>query len=759
MMQKFMVLFALLLIGISSATYWDGQACSANTTVLTFDPGTMGGGAWNDWGAHTQKDGGQLRATTDVTVSAICDYTYVDASTVYVQDDAGNPLKNATTSNTTGTPCGQLQVNISSGSYFYVKTDSATASYHGAYLWPVTYSHAFTYANATTGTVNGGDNPTNWGPVWKINLTTNTTNTTACFSSVLSNATIHNVVNDTIGHSFTFNASVTDSAGGSNISAVSVSVVNGSCSQINNGTPANLFWARYNCSSVNQASAGYTVLFNASVSDSLSAYGTNYYPNNKPNLTQPVVAPNPAYNTSNFTCVNGTFTDIDGDVENVSARSWNWQRNGTLLSGYTASTLAVNFNTTDSITCNETTSAMNWTATATNASAAVVISASLSNATIRSTTDATSGHWFTVNASVDSDYGGSNITAVSVAVVNGTTIQMSNGTGGNTFWALYNFSSLNQGLAGYTFTFNASAVSASVSGSHNYPDIAPALGAPSITPGPGYINSTFTCNNGTLTDADGDIENVSARSWNWAINGSTIGGQTNQTLTAGNFGVSDLLTCNETTRMQNWTAAAASGASASVAVSGLTCAMPAAFVSKTSPTNASLINATSIMFAWNNMTTDDNVCNVTYMLCYNTSAGVLNYCYYNIAADNYTLTLPNGSVVQWDVLATNGSANSWYGSPYVFSIYIMGVQTAQSLKVGSIDTVLWNYWLQWGKLFVAVFVIGMASLMFTPLSSSAFASSIGLLTVCLLPPVLSPEYALAAGAVLVIGSLLRASGR
>jgi len=71
----------------------------------------------------------------------------------------------------------------------------------------------------------------------------------------------------------------------------------------------------------------------------------------------------------------------------------------------------------------------------------------------------------------------------------------------------------------------------------------PAVASASISPDPAYTDSTLTCNNGTVSDSDGDTVSLS---YKWYKNNTIISGETSQTLGSGNFSKGDKMKCEIT---------------------------------------------------------------------------------------------------------------------------------------------------------------------------------------------------------------------
>lgn len=119
-------------------------------------------------------------------------------------------------------------------------------------------------------------------------------------------------------------------------------------------------------------------------------------------------------------------------------------------------------------------------------------------------------------------------------------------------------------------------VSATTQQSQNVTSISLAtatLSPPTITPSLAHLNDTLTCNAGTFTQSD-DVENVSARTWQWFINGAAS--VTTQTLAAGTFAITDEILCGETATGLYWgdTASAVSSEAQVISIFYTTYTMP-----------------------------------------------------------------------------------------------------------------------------------------------------------------------------------------
>ena len=241
-------------------------------------------------------------------------------------------------------------------------------------------------------------------------------------------------------------------------------------------------------------------------------------------MSAPSITPNPAYTTSTLSCNPGSFSEPDGDTENTGARTYRWFKNNSVISGQTSQTLASsNFGASDSIICEQTATANNWPTVSTdktNSSELTISSSAPENATIDTYTDATNSHQFNITASVDDPDGASDIDYSNITIDTGSCAYLSNSTNANTFTVIYNCSSTTEGTATIKVGFRDSSnnqLNTSES-THDYPDAASSLSAPSITPNPAYTTSTLSCNPGSFSDPDGDTENTGARTYRWFKN-------------------------------------------------------------------------------------------------------------------------------------------------------------------------------------------------------------------------------------------------
>jgi parallel beta-helix repeat protein len=140
-------------------------------------------------------------------------------------------------------------------------------------------------------------------------------------------------------------------------------------------------------------------------------------------------------------------------------------------------------------------------------------------------TDAAIGHWFTANGTVTDYDNGSNIAKTNMSITAGSYVYLSNSTSGNNFYVKYNCTGTAKSTPAITIGFtDANGAYASNVSSHAYPDHAASLTVPSVT-AVLNTNSSATCTNGSYSDLDNDLENVSARTFTWYKNGAVESGQ------------------------------------------------------------------------------------------------------------------------------------------------------------------------------------------------------------------------------------------
>lgn len=500
-------------------------------------------------------------------------------------------------------------------------------------------------------------------------------------------------VNYTIGHSFNVSAGVTDLDGAADIALTNISTTEGSCVYASNVSSGNNLNVTYTCTGVYTSTATVIIGF----TDSASAYAdtapaSNAYPDNAPALTQPTITPIPAYVNDSLTCNNGTFSDVDGDTENVSSRTWIWYKNGIVIAGETANTLGTgNYSKGDNISCRETVFANNWTAyNATNISDNLTISNS--NPVILhklSFVNYTIGHSFNVSAGVYDYDGAADINTTNISITDGTCVYLSNSSIGNDFNVTYNctgtYTSTPTVFIGFTDLSGSYVETAPAS--NKYPDNVPSLTEPNITPTTAYVTTTLTCNNGSFSDIDGDIENETSRTWTWYVNGVLVAGETSQTLAPGSFLKHYNVSCEETVFAQNWTDYNATNMSANISIQNTPPTIPNQLFPPHESVQTQLYP--NINLTWNYSTDVDND-SITYDVCWGT-----------VIPDNcsttsglyYTLNGSFNVTYFWNVSAFDGENYSGQTPTWNFSMNESFTQTnGTEIQIGYATANTTPYW-------------------------------------------------------------------
>ena len=416
-------------------------------------------------------------------------------------------------------------------------------------------------SNLTPGNFSKGDNITCSasafdGFYWSaLNTSANKT----ILNSAPTGPTVDNFINATTSHSFTVNGSATDLDGGTDITTVAITPSLGTCVKLGNTSTGTLFTVQYNCTSTAAGSAAIMIGF----TDASSAYAnnssTNAYPDHAASMTSPTITPATIYTLTVVTCNMGLFSDIDNDTENVLARAYAWQYNGG-ATGITTATFdlgAYGANNSANVSCSITATNSTWAGSnATTYSANTTITPNYApKITIQNTfTNSTTGHSFTVFAGANDTDVGDSINFTNITTTHGTCAYVSNSSSGGEMNVTYLCTATTQGTTNITIRFTDTIVgnyNTTTSTNNTYPDHAPALTAPYITPALAHLNDTLTCNPGVFSDVDGDIENTSARAWQWHVNGVLTA--ITQTLPPGAFTTYDNITCTENSTNSSWT--------------------------------------------------------------------------------------------------------------------------------------------------------------------------------------------------------------
>jgi parallel beta-helix repeat protein len=279
---------------------------------------------------------------------------FTNTAGYYVQDLNGSNYYNTTIG---GLPAGNIWHEVINGSIWV--TGSRASEFSGLYYGDK--GIGYPYSNLKTAKLNG--NIIDFAPLTPFinyapgNITINTTNLSTL-------------------HGFNFTASVYDENGGSDILTAGVSSTLGTCAINSNMSVGNYFFIHGNCTTTLPLETNLTITFTDRSNSSINKSIIVVYPDHPASLTQPTLN-SPLYLFSIATCTNGSFSDIDGDTENVSSRTWKWYKNGVLQ---TPTTQSINLTTIsakpeDKIKCEEWVSANYWvTSNASNQSNEVEVS-------------------------------------------------------------------------------------------------------------------------------------------------------------------------------------------------------------------------------------------------------------------------------------------------------------------------------------------------------------------------------------------------
>jgi len=452
--------------------------------------------------------------------------------------------------------------------------------------------------------------------------------------------------NATVGHWFYANASAYN-LGGYNQSH-NITYTQGVCTLLNSTESNWTLAVVYNCTAQTPSTTSINITFYDVYGVRNSTQANNSYQDpNMPVLSAPFINGTASVGYT-LTCNAGNFSDADGDIENVTATTWRWFNGTTPIANATSQTWLVPLWYNGAvIKCEQNITAQNWTTSqASNNSSAVNISnANPVNATLDNMINATTSHQFNITAYVDDADGGADITVWNLTSTHGTCAFLSNATNGTRFTVLINCYAQSEGTTELNITF------ADFNGLYNwtaknftYIDHEANLSAPFITPISNNSAENLTCNLGNWSDIDGDIENTSARSFRWFVNGIDIN-VSEQVLASGNFTTGNYVACEQFSQAQNWTTSNYTINSSEVYISNQSVNLVIV-----SPTNASLINScnfTALIFTGfqNGTTGRTATCNLSYdgqfitTQTKNVSNGFSTFIFYNLTNNgNYSLT-------------------------------------------------------------------------------------------------------------------------
>lgn len=181
----------------------------------------------------------------------------------------------------------------------------------------------------------------------------------------------------------------------------------------------------------------------------------------------------------------------------------------------------------------------------------------------------------------------------------------------------------------------------------------------------------------------------------------------------------------------------------------------------TSPANNSLLTNTTVVHKWVDMA----AYSADYIFCFNSSANIAQVCYYGITNPNLTISVPNGSVVEWAVYSNcsagaNFSANS--------SVFLYRIGTNSTIPPLSnintdIESLMYSYWVQWGKWVLLVVACGLSYMMLDKYGNMALAAGIASISIAFIWLAFLPALDLVIGSIgimlIVIGFTLKALNR
>ena len=442
---------------------------------------------------------------------------------------------------------------------------------------------------------------------------------------------------------FNATAGVYDADGGGDIVTATIATNATACSYKSNVTSGYIFNVSFNCTATDRSQVNITFIDSSGASVT-TVPALSEFNDTPPSVTQPYITPASPNKTSTLTCNNGTFSDVNNDFQLFS--EYRWYRNGILIIQpfINATTLNnSNFNKGDTVSCSQTPfdehglgGAANMSSNVTVQDSPPVIAYNVSFA------NASSSHSFTATAGVTDQDSALDIAGTNIS--DGNCTYLSNSTAGNSFNATFNCVSAQPATSTLAISFNdtTGAFTTTASASNSYPDNAPTLGQPTITPLPPNKTTSLTCNNGAFADIDSDLENASAITRAWYRNGSLISGQTGATLAPANFGKSDSINCIETTQAQTWNLFTASGTSDNATIQNAAPTTPTGL----SPAGGETFTApSSISISWA-ASTDPDGNPITYTIDYSSDSGATwNSITPSTAASPYSwsaLTLPIG---------------------------------------------------------------------------------------------------------------------
>lgn len=182
-----------------------------------------------------------------------------------------------------------------------------------------------------------------------------------------------------------------------------------------------------------------------------------------------------------------------------------------------------------------------------------------------------------------------------------------------------------------------------------------------------------------------------------------------------------------------------------------------------SPPNGTLNATNPPTLAWENVSENDTLYNVSYQLCYNSTAEYSQTCIINISSTNYTLDEQTESaIITWAVQAynaSNTSDESNFSAQFYFNIGGEQPITPIYYAVPSLDELLEDYTREWQFVILPLFAAGVAYTLSPLLSTAGLIFSTLLFALALV----FPESAIFFGGLAITGFvasfLLKMAGR
>lgn len=250
-------------------------------------------------------------------------------------------------------------------------------------------------------------------------------------------------------------------------------------------------------------------------------------------------APSPAAEASTLTCSASGVSDADSDTVSLK---YAWKVNGSTVTSATSSTLVgADFNKGDSVTCSVTPNDGTVDGTAVTSSATIIqnTAPTVSTPTVTpAPSPARVGSTLTCSAT-GTDVDPTDTVSLKYAwTVNGTTVN-----GANSASLSSGFKKGDAVICIVTPNDGSADGTAKSSAATTIQNTAPVVSGVAISPTSPTVSNTLTCTVGSTSDVDNDSV---TNSFVWKVNGTTVSGQTTNTLSGSNFKKSQSVTCEVT---------------------------------------------------------------------------------------------------------------------------------------------------------------------------------------------------------------------